>query len=93
MTIASPIMYKVSLDREQSYNAPTFEINSVQINQLIADCPTVGKLFSKNGGIYTIPHSRSDLRTVVSEIDRIGQNYVSVKHDGKVDVVRKGPQL
>jgi len=93
MTTILPVAYKARLAGEQSYTTPTFEINSIQLDQLIADCPIVEKLFSKYGGTYTIPHSNRNLRTAVKQLDRIRQNYVGVKHDGKFDVVRKGPQL
>lgn len=93
MTTTSPVAYKARLNGKHSKYVPTFEPNSFQMDQIIADCPTVGKLFPSYGGTYVISHLNSRLRTAVSEIDQIVKNYVSVKHDGKMDIVRKGPQL
>jgi len=93
MITASPVAYKARLDSEHFYKAPTFEPAFWDMKQLVADCPTVGKLFPSYGGTYVIPHSHPDLRPIVSELDQIVKNYVSVKHDGKTEIVRKGPHL
>ena len=93
MTIASPIMYKAILARDQSYNAPKFETSVMDMWQLAADCPTVEKLFSNQGKTSYILHSDKKLRRAVSEIDKIGQKYSCIKFLGHLEIVPKGSQL
>jgi len=85
-------MYKARL-AENPYKAPTFEPALSDMWQLVSDCPTVGKLFSSQGGTSYISHSDSRLRTAVSEIDQIGKKYVGVKILGHLEMVRKGSHL
>ena len=84
------IGYKAGLAID--YNSIMFEATPSVMEKIVADCPTVGKLFSKHGGTYLMPHSAHNLRTVVSELNRFGENYWLVSDEEYLVMVGNGTE-